>query len=79
MEVILYDEEMEYIVSSHSGDLGFKFLAHDPKEPPFLKELGAGLAPGFHYLVALKQSEVLNLLIFKNFNNHVLAFIRFIC
>ena len=58
MTLILYDEEDEYIETSRSDDLGFKFLAHDPIEPPFLKELGFGLAPGFHYLIALRQREV---------------------
>ena len=61
LQIFLYDEEEEYIASTHSEDLGFKFIAHDPIEPPFLKELGAGLAPGFHYLIALKQTEVSNI------------------
>ena len=56
--MILYDEESEYIESKEAEDLGFKFLAHDPTEPPFLKELGFGLAPGFHYLIALREREV---------------------
>lgn len=58
MKLILYDEEDEYIETSDSEDLGFKFLAHDPTEPPFLKEMGFGLAPGYHYLIALRQREV---------------------
>lgn len=58
LKLILYDEEDEYIETSDSEDLGFKFLAHDPTEPPFLKEMGFGLAPGYHYLIALRQREV---------------------
>ena len=58
LELILYDEESEYIESNDAEDLGFKFLAHDPIEPPFLKELGFGLAPGFQYLIALREREV---------------------
>ena len=58
LQVVLYDEEKDYIETHDSEDLGFKFLAHAPIEPPFLKELGFGLAPGYHYLIALRQREV---------------------
>ena len=58
MELFLYVEADEYIETDHSEDLGVKFLAHSPIEPPFLKELGYGLAPGYHYLIALQQREV---------------------
>ena len=58
LRVVLYDEAEEYIESKNSDDLGFKFLAHSSVEPPFLKELGGGLAPGFHYLIALREKEV---------------------
>ncbi|XP_067951695.1 acid-sensing ion channel 1C-like [Watersipora subatra] len=61
LEMVLYDEEDDYIESKDSEDLGFKFLAHSPIEPPFLKELGFGLAPGFHYLIALQQREIFGL------------------
>jgi len=58
LQVVLYDESDEYIETDNSEDLGFKFLPHSPEEPPFLKELGFGLAPGFHYLIAMQQREV---------------------
>ena len=54
----MYDEEVEYIETFDTDDLGIKFLPHSPEEPPFLKELGFGLAPGYHYLIGLKEKEV---------------------
>ncbi|XP_067942103.1 acid-sensing ion channel 1C-like isoform X2 [Watersipora subatra] len=56
--LVLYDEEIEYIETKNTDDLGIKFLPHAQHEPPFLKELGFGFAPGFHYLVTLKQKEI---------------------
>ena len=47
-----------YTPTIHSEDLGVKFLPHSHFEPPFLKELGSGLAPGFHYLIANNEREV---------------------
>ena len=56
--LILYNEEIEYIKSPDTEDLGIKFLPHFWDEPPFLKELGFGFAPGYHYLIGLKEKEV---------------------
>ena len=58
LKLLLYDEEDEYIESHDSEDLGVKFLPHPHIEPPFLKELGFGAAPGYHYQIALQQREV---------------------
>ena len=58
LQLVLYNEEEEYIHTVHSEDLRVKFLPHSHFEPPFLKELGSGLAPGFHYLIAINEREV---------------------
>jgi len=58
LKLVLYDEEDEYIEIDGADDLGIKFQPHHFTEPPFMKEMGYGLAPGFHYLIALKEREV---------------------
>ena len=56
--LVLYDEEIEYIETFDTDDLGIKFLPHSPEEPPFLKELGFGFAQSYHYLIGLKERKV---------------------
>lgn len=58
LQLVLNVEEAEYLETDDAGDLGIKFLTHNTVEPPFLKELGSGLSPGYHYFVSLQQREV---------------------
>ena len=59
LEIVLYVEPDEYLETAHAAaDLGVKFLPHNHTEPPFLKELGFGAAPGFRYFITLRQKEV---------------------
>lgn len=58
LKLLLDVERSEYVETYHSDNIGIKFLAHSPMEPPNMHEQGYGLAPGHHYLIALHQKEV---------------------
>ena len=58
VQLLLNVEEREYIESADSSDLGFMLLVHHQSEPPFTKEFGFGLTPGFHYLIGMRMVEV---------------------
>lgn len=48
----------EYLEYKGAADAGFKVLVHAQEDPPYIKELGFGLAPGMHHFVALRKMEV---------------------
>lgn len=58
LKLILDVQPEEYLENHESEDLGIKFQAHLPSEPPVLKDKGLGFAPGYHYQIALQQREV---------------------
>lgn len=58
MKLVLDVQPEEYLENHESEDLGIKFQAHYPSEPPILKDKGMGFAPGYHYQIALQQREV---------------------
>ena len=63
MELILDLQQHEFMpVWSNNDELsieaGFKVQIHDQSEPPFIHELGFGIAPGFQTLVAAQEQQV---------------------
>jgi hypothetical protein len=48
-------EEYDYLNNEKTVHAGFKILLHHRKEPPLVDELGLGLQPETHYLVAIRK------------------------
>ncbi|XP_064644647.1 acid-sensing ion channel 2-like [Lineus longissimus] len=54
-------EEYDYMNNDQTVHAGFKVLLHQRKEPPLVDELGLGLQPETHYLIAIRKELIINL------------------
>ena len=58
LRLVLDIESYEYMTGPHN-EAGVKVYVHQPGTIPLVKDLGFALAPGMHFFVDLKKTEVL--------------------
>ncbi|CAH1241431.1 ASIC2 [Branchiostoma lanceolatum] len=65
LKVTINIENDEYMATDDVGgdamDAGIKVMVHPQHEPPFVKELGFAVSPGFHTFVAIRQEVITTL------------------